>query len=56
MNYINCEIMSVDKDTSAYDTLKERIYEGKIRYYRYEPFLEELKRLELVEGKKVDHQ
>ncbi|MFC1514479.1 hypothetical protein ACFL5X_01085 [Candidatus Omnitrophota bacterium] len=51
----NCEILSVDRDTSAYDTLKERIYEGKLKYYRYEPFLQEMKRLELIKGSKVDH-
>ena len=50
-----CEVLSVDKDTCAYDTLKEKIYENKFRCYRYEPFFEELKRLELVEGKKVNH-
>jgi len=54
-NYINCETVSVDRDSSAYDTLKERIYENNIRYYRYEPFLKEIRRLELVEGKKIDH-
>jgi len=50
-----CSVLSVDKDTCAYDTLKEKIYEGKFKCYRYEPFLEEMKRLELVEGKKVNH-
>ena len=42
-----CEILSVDRDTSVYDTLKERIYTGK--------FLGELRRLEFVEGKKINH-
>jgi hypothetical protein len=51
----NCDTISVDRDTKAYDTLKEKIYTEKIRYYRYEPFLEELRRLELREGQKVDH-
>lgn len=50
-----CEVYSVDKDTCAYDTLKEKIYEGKFKCYRYEPLFEELKRLELVEGRKVNH-
>jgi len=54
-NGINCSILSVDKDTAAYDTLKEKIYENRIAYYRYEPFLQEIRRLELIEGKKVDH-
>lgn len=54
-NYINCETLSVDRDTSAYDTLKERLYEGKLRCYRYEPFLQEMRRLELKDGGKIDH-
>ena len=51
----NCEVLSVDRDTVAYDTLKDKIYTGKFKCYRYEPFLEEIRRLELIEGKKVDH-
>lgn len=53
--FISCDTLSVDRDTRAYDTLKERIYDEKIKYYRYEPFLQEIRRLELIEGKKVDH-
>ena len=49
------EVLSVDRDTRAYDTLKEKIYTGKLKCYRYEPFLHELRRLELKEGVKVDH-
>lgn len=52
---INCDVLSVDKDTRAYDILKEKIYERKFKCYRYEPFLEEARRLELVNGTKVDH-
>ncbi|MEI6831711.1 MAG: hypothetical protein WCK61_03295 [Candidatus Omnitrophota bacterium] len=52
---IQATVLSVDKDTAAYDTLKERIYSKKIKYYRYQPFLDELKRLEFIEGKKIDH-
>ena len=51
----NCEVLSVDRDTAAYDTLKDKIYTSKFKCYRYEPFLEELRRLELKEGKRVDH-
>jgi hypothetical protein len=51
----NCETLSVDKDTAAYDTLKEKMQEGKLKTYRYEPFIQEIRRLELVEGKKIDH-
>ena len=54
-HWIKTETLSVDKDTSAYDTLKEKIYAGQLKYYRYEPFLEEIKRLELLVGTKVDH-
>lgn len=50
-----CEVLSVDRDTRAYDTLKEKIYAGKLKCYRYEPFLHEMRRLELKEGVKVDH-
>jgi len=39
----------------AYETMKEEIYQGLVRYYKYTPFLDELKRLELIKGKKVDH-
>ena len=50
-----CETLSMDRDTKAYDTLKEKIYAGKVKCYRYEPFLQEMRRLELKEGVKVDH-
>lgn len=50
-----CEVLSVDKDTAAYDTLKDKIYNKKFKCYLYEPFLQEIRRLELIEGKKVDH-
>ena len=52
---LDCEVLSVDRNTAAYDTLKEKMYAGKLKCYRYEPFLEELSRLELREGVKVDH-
>ena len=50
-----CELLSVDRDTAAYDTMKDKIYSGKFRCYRYEPYLQEMRRLELVNGIKVDH-
>ena len=53
--WIKCELLSVDRDTSAYDTLKEKMYAGQLKCYRYEPFFNELKRLELLVGTKVDH-
>ncbi len=54
-NGFDCEVFSVDRNTAAYDTLKEKIYAGKLKCYRYEPFLQEMSRLELKEGAKVDH-
>ena len=52
---INAEVLSVDRDTKAYETLKELLHTQRIDFYRYEPFMKEYKRLELVKGKKVDH-
>lgn len=51
----DCSVFSVDKDTAAYDTLKEQIYEGKFKTYLYPPFLEEMRRLEIINGAKIDH-
>ena len=44
---------TVDKET--YDNMKELIYEGKMQLADYKPLNEELKMLELVRGKRVDH-
>lgn len=52
---IESDVLSVDKDTTAYEALKEAIYEDRLDYYYYEPFITECKRLELVNGNKVDH-
>jgi hypothetical protein len=52
---ITSEELSVDKDLAPYETLKELIYLGKIKTYANERLLTELRRLELIEGKKVDH-
>lgn len=52
---LNAERLSVDKDLAPYETLKEGIYTGRVKYYSYEPFIEEMKRLEIIQGKKVDH-
>jgi len=51
----NAEQFSLDRDLKGYETLKNLINEGKFKMYRYDPLLEELRRLELIEGKKVDH-
>lgn len=52
---IPTEELSVDRTTQAYDTLKELLLTDKLDYYRDEVLFGELRRLELVKGKKVDH-
>ena len=52
---VNSERLSIDKDLACYETLKEAINMGRIKFYKNEDFLMELRRLELKEGKKVDH-
>jgi len=52
---IEAENLSVDATLAPYDTLKELIYSEAIRYPYHEVFLKEVRRLELVNGKKVDH-
>lgn len=52
---IESDVLSVDKDTVAYEALKEAIYEDRLDYYYYKPFIEECQQLELVDGNKVDH-
>ena len=52
---INAERLSVDKDLACYETLKDIIYADKLEYYRDDDLLNELKRLELIKGKKIDH-
>jgi len=53
---IPAEVVSVDRTTEPYDMLKSAIYEDRIEYYNYPPFLKETKALEIdrVKGK-VDH-
>lgn len=51
----NVDLLSVDRNMEPYDTLKESILMGKVRTYNYPLLLEELKRLIVVNGKKVDH-
>jgi len=52
---IEAEILSVDKDTKAYDTFKEMLHTKRFDCYYYEPLHKEYQRLELIKGKKVDH-
>jgi len=51
---IDCKLISVDRDDSAYQTLKELIYTNRIDYYGYCVFLRELEEL-IRENRKVDH-
>ena len=43
---ISVERLSVDKPIDAYDTLKTAILEGTLNMYRYEPALDELRKLQ----------
>lgn len=52
---IHTQELSVDRNTEAYDTLKELILTGRLDYYADPVLVSELSRLELVKGKKVDH-
>lgn len=52
---INAEKLSVDKDLSCYETLKEGINLGKIKFYRNDVFMMELRRLEMIKAKYIDH-
>jgi len=55
---IPTDLLSVDRTTEAYDTLKTFVYEHRVQVPdtgRSRRFTAEAKRLELVAGKKVDH-
>lgn len=52
---IPSEVLSVDRDLKAYETLKELAYGSKLKLPFHEKFLFETQRLELIEGTKVDH-
>jgi hypothetical protein len=52
---INAQLVSVDRTMEHYETLKELLNEGRLRWYCYEPLLRECKGLELVQGTAVDH-
>ncbi|MHC1576671.1 MAG: Hint domain-containing protein, partial [Methanosarcinaceae archaeon] len=53
---VSPHLISMDKTTQPYDELKSAIYEDRIDFYKYQPFLDELKFLEYdrVVGK-IDH-
>jgi len=52
---LQVKVVSVDRTMEHYETLKELLNEGRVRWYRSEPLLRECKGLELVRGTKVDH-
>ena len=47
--------ISVDRTTAAYDTFKELLLGGRLDYYDDPDLRNELTRLELIKGRKVDH-
>ena len=49
------KVISVDRDTVGYDTLKSLINTKKFMCVNHPFFLKECQRLELVKGKKIDH-
>lgn len=53
---VNTYLLSVDTSTEPYDALKTCIYEQRIEYYNYPPFIRELNALEIDREKnKVEH-
>ncbi len=52
---LHVKTISVDRDLSRYQMLKELAQEGRLRLYRYPPFFEEAAQLEVVREQRVDH-
>jgi len=52
---INAEVQSVDRNTEAYDTLKEQIYKGLLDIYQHPTFIRECEELIRTNSSKVDH-
>lgn len=52
---IMTDVLSVDRDTSAYDTMKTLINTDRFECVKHPHFLHECSRLEYKNGKKVDH-
>lgn len=52
---ITSEVLSVDRNLEPYDTLKELIYNGTLEMAKDDILIKELQQLELIKGKKVDH-
>ena len=52
----NSQVISVDKTMVPYELLKDALYEDRVRMYRYDPLIKELRELERDwVKKKVDH-
>ena len=52
---ISAERLSVDRTSEAYETLKELVYDERIKCYYYEPLSYELLRLIRLRSGKIDH-
>ena len=48
-------VFSIDRNPESYYTLKSALLDGRLDYYYYPPFVEELSQLEEVKGTKIDH-
>jgi len=54
-NGISAKIISLEKNTGPYDTLKDFIYKRDINYYLYPPAIRELTELLITDRNKIDH-
>jgi hypothetical protein len=54
-NQIPAELLSIDKESLPYDTLKDFIYREDLNMYFYPPAIRELTELIVDDRKKVDH-
>jgi len=51
----NAETFSIDRNPESYYTLKAAMLDGRMDFYYYKPFVEELQQLEEIKGTKIDH-
>jgi len=52
---IEAKVISLEKDTGPYDTLKDYIYRDDLVLYMYPPVIRELTELIVTDSKKIDH-
>jgi hypothetical protein len=52
---IEAKMISLEKDTGPYDTLKDYVYREDIGLYMYSPAIRELTELIVTDKKKIDH-